>query len=64
MDIMKVGTLNVQNSKINRSGGITLEGVDNIQILAKHIQKIKMYYLPILAYCPGFQTIRKIYSKV
>lgn len=55
MDIMRVGTLNVQNSKINRSGGITLEGVDNTQILAKHIQNTGYYFL-------GTQELTRVFS--
>lgn len=29
MDTIKIGTLNTQNSKINRTGGITLDGKNN-----------------------------------
>lgn len=34
MDIIKIGTLNTQNSKINRQGGITEDGSDNSMLLA------------------------------
>ena len=44
MDI-KIGTLNTQNSKINRTGGITIEGNDNAKILAEHIEQTGYYIL-------------------
>ena len=35
---IKIGTLNCQNSKINRNGGINENGIDNSKILSSYIQ--------------------------
>lgn len=55
MDI-KIGTLNTQNSKINRTGGITIEGNDNAKILAEHIEQTGYYIL-------GTQELTRVFSK-
>ncbi len=44
MDTIKVGTLNIQNSKINRDGGIK-DGIDNTTLLADHIESNDYYLL-------------------
>lgn len=56
MDTIRIGTLNAQNSKINRTGGITSEGKDNSQILAEHIENSGYYFL-------GTQELTRIFSK-
>lgn len=56
MDTIKIGTLNTQNSKINRTGGITSEGKDNTEILAQHIEKIGYYFL-------GTQELTRVFSE-
>lgn len=45
MDTIKIGTLNTQNNKINRSGGLTTDGMDNSVNLAQHIENIGYYFL-------------------
>lgn len=44
MDTIRIGTLNAQNSKINRMGGITPDGIDNAQVLANHIENTGYYF--------------------
>ena len=56
MSTIKIGTLNTQNSKINRTGGITNEGIDNTKILAEHIEKTGYYFL-------GTQELTRVFSK-
>lgn len=56
MDTIKIGTLNAQNSKINRTGGITKEGLDNSKILANHIENTGYYFL-------GTQELTRVFSK-
>lgn len=56
MDTIKIGTLNTQNSKINRTGGITPEGIDNSKILAEHIKNTGYYML-------GTQELTRVFSK-
>lgn len=56
MSTIKIGTLNAQNSKINRTGGITLEGLDNTKILANHIENTGYYFL-------GTQELTRVFSK-
>lgn len=43
MKNIKIGTLNTQNSKINRTGGVNGR-LDNSKILASHIEQ-EGYYL-------------------
>lgn len=46
MDIIRrIGTINTQNSKVNRKGDITAEGVDNSAILADYIKSNSYYFL-------------------
>ncbi|MBQ9318119.1 MAG: hypothetical protein IJR82_00605 [Bacilli bacterium] len=46
MDIIRrIGTINMQNSKVNRKGDITAEGVDNSAILADYIKSNSYYFL-------------------
>lgn len=45
MDTIRIGTLNAQNNKVNRSGGITEDGVDNTLVLANHIEDTGYYFL-------------------
>ena len=46
MDIIRrIGTINMQNSKVNRKGDITAEGVDNSTILADYIKSNSYYFL-------------------
>lgn len=56
MDTIKIGTLNAQNSKVNRTGGITPEGIDNTKILAEHIEKTGYYFL-------GTQELTRVFSE-
>lgn len=56
MDTIKIGTLNTQNNKINRTGGITPEGTDNSSILANHIENAGYYFL-------GTQELTRVFSK-
>ena len=56
MDSIKIGTLNVQNSKINRTGGITPDGIDNAKVLANHIENTGYYFL-------GTQEITRVFSR-
>lgn len=37
-EIIRVGTFNVENSKVNRAGGLRPDGLDNSELLAKEIQ--------------------------
>ena len=41
MDTIKIGTINLQNNKINRNGGLKENGIDNAIILANHIEEEK-----------------------
>ena len=45
MDTIRIGSLNTQNSRINRTGGITSDGKDNSKILAEHIEDSGYYFL-------------------
>lgn len=56
MSTVRIGTLNVQNSKINRSGGITPEGKDNTEALGNFIEDNSFYFL-------GAQEIVRVFSK-
>ena len=53
MDI-KIGTLNTQNNKINRSGGLT-DIQDNAEILANYIKENGYYFL-------GTQELTRVFS--
>ena len=55
MDTIRIGTLNTQNSKINRTGGITKDGIDNAEVLAKHIENNSYYFL-------GTQELTRVFS--
>lgn len=52
---IKIGTLNCQNNKTNRNGGVRENGLDNAEILAKHIEK-EGYY------CLGTQELTRVFS--
>lgn len=56
MDTIKIGTLNTQNSKVNRTGGIAPDGKDNAKTLAKHIENTGYYFL-------GTQELTRVFSK-
>jgi len=56
MDTIKIGSLNAQNNKINRSGGITPGGQNNAEILAQHIENTGYYFL-------GTQELTRVFSK-
>lgn len=56
MSTIKIGTLNTQNSKVNREGGITKEGLDNSKILADYIEKTGYYFL-------GTQELTRVFSE-
>lgn len=56
MELIRIGTINVQNSRINRSGGITDKGIDNAQVLANHIENTGYYFL-------GTQELTRVFSK-
>lgn len=56
MNIIRIGSLNTQNSKINRTGGITPDGKDNAKILAEHIENSGYYFL-------GTQELTRVFSK-
>ena len=56
MSTIKIGTLNTQNSKTNRTGGLTSDGLDNAQIPANHIEKTGYYFL-------GTQELTRVFSK-
>lgn len=56
MNTIKIGTLNTQNNKVNRNGGITIDGVDNSKILANHIENNGYYFL-------GTQELTRVFSK-
>lgn len=45
MNTIRIGSLNIQNSKVNRTGGITPDGKDNTKILAEHIENSGYYFL-------------------
>ena len=55
MDTIRIGTLNAQNSKINRTGGITKDGINNAEVLAAHIEKNGYYFL-------GTQELTRVFS--
>lgn len=38
-DIIRVGTINLQNNKINRNGGLREDGINTSKLVAKHIEK-------------------------
>ncbi len=56
MDIIRIGTLNTQNNKVNRLGGLDSNGVDNAKILAGHIENNGYYFL-----CT--QELTRVFSK-
>lgn len=56
MNTIRIGSLNTQNSKINRTGGITPDGKDNAKILAEHIENSGYYFL-------GTQELTRVFSK-
>lgn len=56
MNTIKIGTLNVQNNKINRTGGITIDGIDNVQLLVQHINNNGYYFI-------GVQELTRIFSE-
>ena len=56
MDTIRIGSLNTQNSKTNRTGGITSDGKDNSKILAEHIEDSGYYFL-------GTQELTRVFSK-
>lgn len=56
MDIIRIGTLNTQNNKVNRLGGLDSNGVDNAEILAEHIENNSYYFL-----CT--QELTRVFSK-
>lgn len=56
MDTIRIGSLNTQNSKVNRAGGITPDGKDNAKILANHIENSGYYFL-------GTQELTRVFSK-
>ena len=41
MKILKIGTLNLRNSEVNRKGGLRSDGINNAQLVAEHIEKEK-----------------------
>ena len=55
MKNIKIGTLNTQNSKINRTGGVNGR-LDNSKILASHIEQEGYYLL-------GTQELTRVFSK-
>lgn len=55
MDVIKIGTLNCQNNKVNRNGGLRENGIDNTELLAKHIEKTGYY-------CLGTQELTRVFS--
>ena len=55
MDTIRIGSLNAQNSRVNRSGGITPDGKDNAKILADHIENSGYYFL-------GTQELTRVFS--
>ena len=40
-NIIKIGTVNLQNNKINRSGGLREDGIDTAKLVAEHIETEK-----------------------
>ena len=56
MDTIRIGSLNAQNSRVNRTGGITADGKDNAKILANHIENSGYYFL-------GTQELTRVFSK-
>ena len=56
MDTIRIGSLNAQNSRVNRTGGITPDGKDNAKILADHIENSGYYFL-------GTQELTRVFSK-
>lgn len=56
MNTIRIGSLNIQNSKVNRTGGITTDGKDNTKILADHIENSGYYFL-------GTQELTRVFSK-
>lgn len=56
METIKIGTLNTQNSKVNRTGGIMSDGKDNALALAQHIESECYYFL-------GTQELTRVFSK-
>lgn len=54
-NIRRIGTINTQNNKVNRKGGITDYGVDNAAILAEHIKSNGYYFL-------GTQELTRVFS--
>ena len=41
-EIIRVGTFNVKDNKINRNGGIREDGIDNTQLMADEIEKFDL----------------------
>ena len=39
--IIKIGTVNLQNNKTNRSGGLREDGIDTAKLVAEHIETEK-----------------------
>lgn len=56
MSTIRIGTLNVQNNKTNRTGGINSSGSDNTEILGNFIENNDFYFL-------GAQEIVRVFSK-
>lgn len=40
-NIIKIGTVNLQNNRINRAGGLREDGIDTAKLIAEHIEKEK-----------------------
>ena len=55
MDTIRIGTLNTQNNKTNRTGGVTKDGIDNSKLLAQHINNSGYYFL-------GTQELTRVFS--
>lgn len=56
MNTIRIGSLNTQNNKVNRTGGITADGKDNAKILANHIENSGYYFL-------GTQELTRVFSQ-
>ena len=37
-DIIKIGTINLQNNKVNRNGGLRNDGIDTAKLVAQHVE--------------------------